>query len=49
MLWLIETDKKMLFCVFLEEGVMGVQLTPFSNLYELETEQYNVLTFSGRS
>ena len=32
------------FCVFLEEGVMGVQLTSFSTLYELETEQYNVLT-----
>ena len=32
------------FSVFLEEGVMGVQLTSFSTLYELETEQYSVLT-----
>ena len=31
------------FGIFLEEGVMGVQLQPFSSLYELESEQYNVL------
>ena len=31
------------FGIFLEEGVMGVQLQPFSSLYELETEQYNAL------
>ncbi len=31
------------FSIFLEEGVMGVQLQPFSSLYELESEQYNVL------
>ena len=29
--------------IFLEEGVMGVQLQPFSSLYELESEQYNAL------
>ena len=31
------------FGIFLEEGVMGVQLQPFSSLYELESEQYNAL------
>ena len=31
------------FDIFLEEGVMGVQLQPFSSLYELESEQYNAL------
>ena len=31
------------FSIFLEEGVMGVQLQPFSSLYELESEQYNAL------
>ena len=31
------------FGIFLEEGVMGVQLQPFSSLYELEGEQYNAL------
>ena len=31
------------FGIFLEEGIMGVQLQPFSSLYELESEQYNVL------
>ena len=33
-----------LFHVFLEEGVMGVQLQPFSKLYNLESEQYNALS-----
>ena len=33
-----------LFHVFLEEGVMGVQLQPFSKLYDLESEQYNALS-----
>jgi len=32
------------FDVFLEEGVMGVQLRPFSSLYEFEKEQYNVIS-----
>ncbi|MBL6658253.1 MAG: RIP metalloprotease RseP [Flavobacteriales bacterium] len=32
------------FNVFLEEGVMGVQLRPFSALYELEKEQYNAIS-----
>ena len=32
------------FNIFLENGVMGVQLRPFSKLYELETEQYNALS-----
>ena len=31
------------FDIFLEEGIMGVQLQPFSSLYELESEQYNAL------
>ena len=31
------------FGIFLEEGVMGVKLQPFSSLYELESEQYNAL------
>ena len=31
------------FGIFLEEGIMGVQLQPFSSLYELESEQYNAL------
>ena len=31
------------FGIFLEEGVMGVQLQPFSSLYELESEQYSAL------
>tara|TARA_B100000963_G_scaffold59151_1_gene47160 strand:- start:1233 stop:2561 length:1329 start_codon:yes stop_codon:yes gene_type:complete len=31
------------FGIFLNEGVMGVQLQPFSSLYELESEQYNAL------
>ena len=31
------------FGIFLEEGVMGVQLQPFSSLYKLESEQYNAL------
>jgi regulator of sigma E protease len=32
------------FNVFLESGVMGVQLRPFSKLYELETEQYSAFS-----
>jgi len=32
------------FDVFLEEGVMGVQLRPFSSLYKFEKEQYNVIS-----
>jgi len=32
------------FNVFLEDGVMGVQLRPFSELYQLETEQYNAVS-----
>ncbi|HAP31408.1 MAG TPA: RIP metalloprotease RseP [Flavobacteriales bacterium] len=32
------------FHIFLEEGVMGVQLQPFSKLYDLESEQYNALS-----
>ena len=31
------------FGIFLEEGVMGMRLQPFSSLYELESEQYNAL------
>jgi regulator of sigma E protease len=32
------------FSVFLENGLMGVQLRPFSKLYELKTEQYNAIS-----
>ena len=32
------------FSVFLENGLMGVQLRPFSKLYELKTEQYNSIS-----
>jgi len=32
------------FDVFLAEGVMGVQLRPFSTLYEFEKEQYNAIS-----
>jgi regulator of sigma E protease len=32
------------FDVFLAEGVMGVQLKPFSTLYEFEKEQYNAIS-----
>ena len=32
------------FSVFLENGLMGIQLRPFSKLYELETEQYNAIS-----
>lgn len=32
------------FDVFLAEGVMGVQLMPFSSLYEFEKEQYNAIS-----
>ena len=32
------------FNVFLGEGVMGVQLRPFSALYEFEKEQYNAIS-----
>ena len=32
------------FDVFLAEGVMGVQLRPFSALYEFEKEQYNAIS-----
>ena len=31
------------FSIFLKDGIMGVQLRPFSKLYELESEQYNAL------
>ena len=31
------------FDIFLEEGVMGARLQPFSSLYELKSEQYNAL------
>ena len=32
------------FDVFLAEGVMGVQLRPFSTLYEFEKKQYNAIS-----
>lgn len=38
------SGQEYLFHVFLEEGVMGVQLQPFSKLYDLESEQYNALS-----
>lgn len=38
------SGQEYLFHVFLEEGVMGVQLQPFSKLYDLENEQYNALS-----
>ena len=38
------SGQEYLFNVFLEEGVMGVQLQPFSKLYDLESEQYNALS-----
>jgi regulator of sigma E protease len=36
--------EKISFDVFLAEGVMGVQLRPFSTLYEFEKEQYNAIS-----
>ena len=38
------SGQEYLFHVFLEEGIMGVQLQPFSKLYDLESEQYNALS-----
>ena len=42
---LVDRDgEEISFDVFLAEGVMGVQLRPFSALYELEKEQYNAIS-----
>lgn len=32
------------FSVYLEEGIMGIQLRPFSSLYEFEKEEYNAIS-----
>jgi len=42
---LVDRDgEEISFDVFLAEGVMGVQLRPFSTLYEFEKEQYNAIS-----
>lgn len=42
---LVDRDgEEISFDVFLAEGVMGVQLRPFSALYEFEKEQYNAIS-----
>lgn len=42
---LVDRDgEEISFDVFLTEGVMGVQLRPFSALYEFEKEQYNAIS-----
>ena len=39
----VRGDENKTFDVFLENGRMGIQLRPFSKLYELESEQYSAL------